>query len=320
MIGKRPPHLRVVAAVLTGTVLALHIATPLAAQPAGLVRYTEVLERRVRGRIALPGTVESRMSSVVATEVEGLVIAMEVQVGDRVEVAQPLARLRTIFVELELRAAQGRVDQTQAEIAGLEVALNRRVIRAPFAGIVVLQRTEVGQWIDEGGPVVEMIALGELEVRVEMPERYYDQIRRGVEASVRFAALPELEIEGRVTRVIPRADAQSRSFPVKVVIPNPQGRVAVGMLAEVSLPAGQEYDALMVAKDALVRQGGAEIVFRVNGDDTVEPVAIKSRQGVGAWIVVNGPLAAGDHVVVRGNERLFPGQSVQSERQEYPPP
>ncbi len=105
-----------------------------------------------------------------------------------------------------------------------------------------------------------------------------------------------------------------------MVIPNPDGRIGVGMLAEVSLPAGREYEALVVPKDALVRQGDGEVVFRVNGDDTVEPVPIESRQGIGAWIVVDGPLAAGDRVVVRGNERLIPGQPVQVEPQEYPSP
>jgi RND family efflux transporter MFP subunit len=365
MTSRKSPHTRAAAAVIAGIVIATEMATPAAAQPAGLVRYTEVVEHRVRGTIALPGSVESRRSSVVAAEVRGLVVAMEVQEGDRVEERQPLARLRTIFLELELRAAegrlkeararlqlaesklgrtsklfeesiisqdeqddahsaytawQGRVEQTEAEIASLEVALDRCIIRAPFAGTVVSERTDVGQWINEGGPVVEMVAPGELEVRMETPERYYDQIRRGVPADVRFAALPGIGLEGRVSRVIPRADAQSRSFPVKVVIPNPDGRVAVGMLAEVSVPAGRAYDALLVPKDALVRRGGGEIVFRINGDDTVEPVPIESRQGVGAWIVVSGPLAAGDRVVVRGNERLVPGQPVQGERQEYPLP
>lgn len=365
MTGTRSPRKWAVGAALVTPVLVIPMVAPAAAQPGGLVRYTEVLEHRVRGTIALPGTVESRKSSVVAAEVEGLVVAMEVQEGDRVQKGQALARLRTIFLELELQAAQGRlkeakarldlaesklrraselfeesiisqdeqddasseytawqgrVDQTEAQIASLEVALDRCVIRAPFSGIIVLERTEVGQWINEGGPVVEMVAPGELEVRVETPERYYDQVRRDVEATVRFAALPGLEVRGRVSRVIPRADAQARSFPVKVVIPNPDGRIGVGMLAEVSLPAGREYEALLVPKDALVRQGGGEVIFRVNGDDTVEPVPIESRQGIGAWVVVDGPLAAGDRVVVRGNERLVPGQPVQSEPQEYPSP
>ena len=83
---------------------------------------------------------------------------------------------------------------------------------------------------------------------------------------------------------------------------------------------GGVYDALVVPKDAVVLQRGGEIVFRINADGSVEPVPIESAQGVGEWVVVSGPLEAGDRVVVRGNERLFPGQQVQGEPQEYPLP
>ena len=83
---------------------------------------------------------------------------------------------------------------------------------------------------------------------------------------------------------------------------------------------GGVYDALVVPKDAVVLQRGGEIVFRINAAGSVEPVPIESAQGVGAWVVVSGGLKAGDRVVVRGNERLFPGQQVQGEPQEYPLP
>ncbi len=73
-------------------------------------------------------------------------------------------------------------------------------------------------------------------------------------------------------------------------------------------------------KDAVVRQGTGEIVYRIRDDDTVEPVPVQSGVGVGSWVVVTGPVAAGERVVTRGNERLFPGQSVESSPQEYPLP
>ena len=59
----------------------------------------------------------------------------------------------------EFTAWQGRVDASQATIAELEVFLERCVVRAPFDGAVVRKLTDVGQWIDAGGDVVEMVAV-----------------------------------------------------------------------------------------------------------------------------------------------------------------
>lgn len=336
---------------------------PAAGQPPpSPVRYTEAINHEVHRSIRLPGTVESRVSSVVAAEVAALVVGMEVEEGDSVAQDQPLARLRTISYDLQLRAAegqlkeaqarleladsklsrarelyadevisqdqlddafseftawQGRVDQYTAQIDSLKVALNRCVVRAPFAGVVTRKLTDVGQWMETGGPVVEMVALNLLDVRVEVPERYYDELDRGVAARVTFAALPGANAGGKIEQVIPRADPQARTFPVKVRISNRDGRIGVGMLAEVSLPVGQTYDAVLVPKDALVRQGNQEMVYRIKADEMVEPVPVTGGQGLGEWVEVQGPLEAGERVVTRGNERLFPGMPVMGEPLEY---
>ena len=332
------------------------------AQPVSPVGYTDVLQREVRGTLRLTGSVESRRASVVAGEVEGLVVSIGVREGDRVDKGAPLARLRSTNVKLDLRAAegrlkesrarlelatstldrarrlfengivsqeelddahseftawQGRLDQTAAEIARLEADRDRTVIRAPFAGAVVARRTEVGQWLDVGGPVVDMVSMEELEVKVEVPERYYRDLEPGSAATVRFEALPGHEVEARIDGIVPSADPQARTFPVRVGIRNEGRAIGVGMLAEVLLPVGERQLALVVPKDAVVRQGTREIVYRINGDDTVEPVLVESGQGVGVWIVVSGPLEAGERVVTRGNERLRPGQAVEGSSKEY---
>jgi hypothetical protein len=67
----------------------------------------------------------------------------------------------------------------------------------------------------------------------------------------------------------------------------------------------------------VIRQGVSEVVYRMNGDDSVEVVTIVTGAGVGSWIAVNGPIEAGHRVITRGNERLSPGQTVQGELLEY---
>jgi RND family efflux transporter MFP subunit len=294
-----------------------------------------------------------------------LVVALEFREGQAVRKDRPVARLRTDWHELRLRAAEGRLQeagarlelaesqlararrlvadeiisqedlddassefsawegrraQSLAEIAQLELTLERCIIRAPFDGVIVRKRTEVGQWIDVGSPVAEIVALDQLEVRVEVPENYFFEIANGAEAIVTFESLPGDELIGRVEGIIPRADPQARTFPIKVAISNPERRIGVGMLAEVALPLGDPYRAVVVPKDALVRQGNAEIVFRIAKDGTVEPVPVVRGTGIGSWVAVEGPIAPGEQIVTRGNERLRPGQEVEGDLQEYPLP
>jgi RND family efflux transporter MFP subunit len=217
----------------------------------------------------------------------------------------------------EFNAWQGRVDQLDAEIQQTQHDLKRSVIRAPFAGTIVSKRTEVGEWLDVGSPVVEIVSLDVLEVRVDVPERYFERLSLNASAVVTFDSLPDYEVKGRVSAIIPRADPQARTFPVKVRLENTEGRIGVGMLAQVSVPAGETYRAVVIPKDAVIRQGVSEVVYRMNGDDSVEVVTIVTGAGVGSWIAVNGPIEAGHRVITRGNERLSPGQTVQGELLEY---
>ena len=220
----------------------------------------------------------------------------------------------------EYTAWQGREIQSRAEIAQLKLSLDRLTIRAPFTGVVVRKLTDLGQWIAAGGDVADMVELGKLDVRIEVPERYYGELTGGVEAAVSFEALSALRVTGRVIAIIPRADPQARTFPIKLRIPNPEGRIGVGMLAAVDLPIGANQPGLIVPKDAIVRQGPMVLVYRIGGDGVVEALPVQTGQGLGEWIVVEGPLAAGDRVVTRGNERLQPGQAVVGEPQEYAVP
>jgi RND family efflux transporter MFP subunit len=138
--------------------------------------------------------------------------------------------------------------------------------------------------------------------------------------SVRFDALPGLDVEGKVDAIIPRADPQARTFPVKVRISNDEGRIGVGMLAEVRLPAGESYQATVVPKDAVITQGQENFVYLLDGEDTVHRTVVESGEGLGAWIVVKGGIEPGQRVVIRGNERLQEGQTVAGERMEYQRP
>jgi hypothetical protein len=100
-------------------------------------------------------------------------------------------------------------------------------------------------------------------------------------------------------------------------VSNEGGRIGVGMLAEVAIPVGEVTASTMVPKDAVVRTGPGEVVYRIADDGTAEMVTVQSGAAEGAWIAVRGKIRPGDRIITRGNERLIPGQAVDGKPLDY---
>ncbi len=334
-------------------------AATMAQMPPSPVKYSEAEQRAAPSSVVLPGTVQSRTASVVASEVAGLVVQLAAREGEAVKRGQSIAKLRRSSLELRLaeskaerkesaarlqmarrslersqelfdsgvvsqsqlddaasetEAWEGRVARSEAQIARLEDDLARSRIPAPYDGVIVAEHIAVGEWLDVGGAVVEMVATDELEVVTALPERYFHSVSLGMKVTVTFEAVPGYRVQGEVSSIVPRADGQARSFPVKVLVANPEGRIAAGMLARLALAAGSERPATFVPKDAIVSRGPARMVYVIGDDETVQAVTVTTGTADGEWIAVEGAVMPGSRVVVRGNERLRPGQKVVPEK------
>ena len=110
---------------LVVTVAVLGMSTVVAQAPPSQARFTPVREHDVHRTIRLTGSVESRTSSVVASEVSGLVVAVDAQEGEWVRKDQPLVRLRTDWYDLQLQEAEGRLQESQARLELAESSLRR---------------------------------------------------------------------------------------------------------------------------------------------------------------------------------------------------
>jgi len=210
----------------------------------------------------------------------------------------------------EKEAWGARIGQQQAQIDSNEYSLAKSRIAAPFGGYVIEEHTEIGEWVEKGGPVVEMIDTGTIDVNIDMPERYISKIKSGESASVDFDALPGMKIGGVITSVVPQAESSTRTFPVKVTVENKEGNIKSGMVARVSFPIGDPSAVKLVPKDAIVSQNNAKFVYVVN-DGAAQPLPVSTGMAYEDRIEVIGPVENGMTVVVKGNERLMPNQQVQ---------
>jgi RND family efflux transporter MFP subunit len=229
----------------------------------------------------------------------------------------------------QIAQARAQVAMIQANVNRLKDQLTKHTVIARFSGYITAEHTEVGQWVARGDPVAEIAALDEVEVVTYVVEQYAPHVHVGMQVHVEVPALAGRVFGGQVSAVVPQADVQARTIPVKVLVKNEvtdQGPVLkAGMYARVMLPTGDKQRANLVSKDALVLGGQQPAVYVIDiaapdaraGKSRLVPVQIGVADG--SWIHVIGPLTPGQLVVVQGNERLRPGVDVTIQRVVAPP-
>lgn len=257
-----------------------------------------------------------------------------VSTADDFEAARSVARaaeqrLKAAKADLELVEAGPRKEQVEQAAASVEkqkqvlarLQVQRRwhTIRAPFDGFVVRRITEVGQWVAQGDPVVEIMALDPIDVVVHAPESLVGALQAGDSVPVTVHALPDdhQKLTGAIAGIVDSADQRARTFPVRVRVDNPRSTggylLRDGMQAQAVI-SGTERSVLMVPKDALILGGRLPVIMVADMTSDTEGVAVRieveTGLAQGALIEVTGDLSAGQQVVVDGNERLQPGQVV----------
>ncbi len=281
------------------------------------MEYAQKDFERVRGLFESSSAARDEMDEAVkeaqATEQEYL----ETKAAYDLAVAGPRAE--------RIAQARAKVVMQSEQVNRIQDQIEKHTLIAPFDGYVTAKRSEVGAWVARADPVVEVVELDEVEIQAMVLEDYVGHVRLGMEARVAVDSLPNESFTGTVAKIVPQADTRSRSFPVHVRVENrlvsEQPLLKAGMLARVMLPVGQLEQAVLVPKDALVLGGASPSVFVVDpaAKDATSPAATEGaarllpvEAGVahGDLIQVKGDLKAGEFVVVRGNERLRPGQAV----------
>ena len=317
--------------------------------PAPVVKVAMAEMKELAPVTIVPGTVISRGDARLAAEVQGQLIDVA-EVGDSfvtggvvariddtrlklrqqelsAEITRAEARVRFLDGEVkrfeklaesnlaaatqldsarsDLDVALGDVAVAKARLAQNEDALARTRILAPFAGVVVERIRMPGERVAEGDDVVRLVDVQRLEVVARAPLDYYRYTRQGQTLEVRGAGLTTL---ARVRTVVPVGDEDTHQFEIRLDLE--PGTFPVGQTLRVAVPLAEQQALLTVPRDALVLRPEGQSIFVIDGDNTAQRVEVTTGVGNGDDIAVTGALSAGDRVVVRGNERLQPGQSV----------
>lgn len=213
-----------------------------------------------------------------------------------------------------MRMAGAAVDRLQTEQRQQAEVLRRHTVVAPFAGVVSRRIAEVGEWVETGTPVLELVDTERLRVDVQVPQERYAAVTVGTPVKVRLDARPQQVLEGRVATTVPVKDPNARTFLARIEVDDPGRQMTPGMSARVSFGLGGEQPAMSVPRDAVVRRpDGSTVVWVVEGEGPT--AAVSQRQvEVGPTlsdrIEIHSGLEPDALVVLRGNETLEDGQRV----------
>lgn len=202
--------------------------------------------------------------------------------------------------------SEKRAASLNAQVEQLAIELEKKIIRAPFEGVVIKRHVDRGEWISEGETVAVIGKDDVIDIVAELPEQFIQYIKIGMQVG---AAANGNEFSGTVFAIIPQGDVATRTFPVKIRTAN-QYFLIEGMSARVTLPTGEIKKAFIVPRDAVISKFGQSNVFAaVDSKAMMLPVQVIGYDGLDAGIEAVG-LTEGMFVVVEGNERLRDGQAV----------
>lgn len=214
----------------------------------------------------------------------------------------------------ELQLAQAALAAARAAEREQAELVARHALTAPFAGVIAAKRTEAGEWVQRGTPVLSLVATDRVWLDLRVPQERWDDLGSDIEATVYPDALGGVGLPARVGAKVPVTDPGARTFLLRLLLDDEQHRLLPGTSAraEIALPAGAA--ALAVSRDALLRQpdGGYSlfVVEAGEGGPVARQRTVRVLRDQGEMVAIAEGLSAGERVVIRGNEALRDGERV----------
>ena len=231
-------------------------------------------------------------------------------------------RSSNAIAESEIETRRATVERDAAALAAAQAAVQqqrsivgRLSVKAPFAGVISQRLAAVGEWVNPGDALVELIETDNLRFDFRVPQEYYEDISLQTAVDLASDAAPGFSAEGRIIAVVPVKDPGSRTFLVRVeTVSNEHPAVTPGMSARGILKVDAKRMGVVVSRDALLRYpDGRHVVWIVDGSSEI-PVARERPVETGLMfdglVEIRTGIRAGDIVVTRGNETLQEGQEV----------
>ena len=209
--------------------------------------------------------------------------------------------------QLELVRAQRR--QSEAEQRELSIRQEQTRITSPIAGMVSRRHVAVGAMVSSANPIVTVVSLNPMIVDAQAAERDIARIRRGLNVNVTIDSLPGEKFTGRIMRIAPTLDPQTRNGMIEIEIPNRNGALKGEMFARLNLDLGSSRETLLIPRDALIYRGDQPGVFTIE-EEKAKYLPLETGLSETDKVEVLKGLKDGDTIITRGSNLLKDGDRV----------
>lgn len=186
-------------------------------------------------------------------------------------------------------------------------------VKAPISGRVTSFPPTIGTMVSQSYSIAKISDTDELQIKVNVAERFISRIRENQTAIVSFDAYPGVEFKARVFEVSPVLDTTSRTMLAKLKVEPADSRIKAGMYARVKLITDTIEGAVVIPNDAIVYRDGKPYVFTAkseSAESSVNMVSVKEGLSVDNKTEIQEGLKEGDVIIVKGQSLLSDGSKV----------
>jgi membrane fusion protein (multidrug efflux system) len=212
--------------------------------------------------------------------------------------------------ETALLLARANVDAEEAAFGVAERQLLDASASAPFAGFVARRSVQLGEFVQPGTALFELVSLAPLEVEFSVSELDATRVHVGQEVTLSVSAYPDRRFEGVVKFVSPTIDPSTRTLRIRAHLDNQDQTLRPGLFARVNMGVSRRTGVTMVPEEALIQRSGGATLFKVLPDHRVQRIAVTTGSLKSGLVEVHGDLRPGELVVQRGHGGLADGALV----------
>lgn len=348
----------VVAGGLAGTKLLQFKALAAApyAQPPETIASAVAHEEKWQDTFSAVGSISAVQGVTVTPEIAGTISEIAFESGAVVARGDLLVRFDTSVEEAQLKASNAQLEwarvtmerdrtlltnnmvsqsefdqaeaawkQAKANADAIQAAIDKKTIRAPFAGKLGIRQVNLGEYVDSGKPIVSLQSLAPVYADFSLPQQTLSDIKTGMTVRVSLDTYANKQFEGKLTAINPNLDESTRSVRLQATLENPDQLLRPGMFARIEVLLPAEKNVLVIPATAILSAPYGDSVYVIvkstNGPGSiVNQQFVRTGRARGDFISVESGLKPGDHVVSGGLFKLRNGSAVTENNELAPKP
>jgi membrane fusion protein, multidrug efflux system len=296
----------------------------IASRAAGLVQkiYFDTTHKVVKGQLlveldheVLDLNINTTQSSMKEIKIQLEKVTKDLKRYDRLLGEENVSEQQYDEVFYSRSSLEQKLIGLEAELNILNIKRKQHFIRAPFNGMITQKKVALGEWVEEGGTIAMLIDPTKIDAYIDIPMNMTQNLPKKVNLTIQGKS-----IKADVIGIIIIGDKNSRTVPLKIQLNEINNHMYESMDATLQLPIKQFLNTLIVPRDAIIKRFNQQVVFAVKNKKAVMiPVTVKLFKNTVAAVQAE-QLKKDMKVIVKGNERIFPGQSVTELQSSVNPP